>query len=1119
MNNDIPSLLASIVEIQQAAIRAIRLESDLHHAGLAQGYVLTSQALACLGRIVTGLDEKRPARAWTLTGPYGSGKSYFGLFLLNLLGKTQTDHATTMRALEQVDPVLAREVHEAQLDGSRGFFPIPVTGYRAPLQECLSEGLAHAVRYLKDEGIAAQSLVEAEPERSPETSRAILRRVSRLLQFVVDNGYRGIVLIIDELGKPLEFAAAHPEEADIYLLQELAEFANRSANSPVVVIGILHQAFERYAVFLDSVTQQEWAKVQGRFEDIPFQEPPLQQLHLLARAIVYQDEALRGMEIVLRDQAQLAVASGWCLPAVQEANFIELALSTYPLHPTTLVALPLVFRRLAQNERSIFAYLTSHEPNGFQEFLQQHETPAFVSLADLFDYVAANFQGRLYASGRGRVLAETLDRLNSTSLLTPLESALFKSVGLINWLGETSHLRATEEALMAALSGLDYREGEVRQALETLRQRSMLVYRRFNRSYVIWQGSDVDIEDRLQQAHRHLGGAFSPVEMLHKYLPPRPLVARRHSYGSGTARYFEVRYADKHTDRHDLLRQPDEASGIVVLCLPLTTAGEREFVDWAQSASLQSHGDVVIGVAHPVPRLTELLHELRALQWVYEHTPELRDDTVARQEWRARVSAVEALVQQYLDEAYGPHQLARPATCHWYHRGVDVSQNLGRNLTSFLSAVCDQIYHATPRVWNELLNRRALSSQAAAARRNLIQAMLTQPHHAALGIEGYPPERSMYESLLNAGGLHRRDSSGDWCFAPPSEPDRLRLIPLWQAMADYVFAPPVETRPVAELFRHLKAPPYGVTDGVLPVLLCAFYLVHQDEMTLYREGSLLPEPNIADWEVLLRRPDLFALGGCRLTGPRRAILDRFARNLGTEVAVMPVVRELLRQMKTLPEHAWRTQRLPDHALRVRLAMERARSPEQLLFGDLPGALDLPPFADQKSSSRRITLFFDRLNAALQALSEATPQVRAWARDELLTACGLPGGEAGWQQFLTLADTMADYTMHPKLLPMLQRAIGAPDAQSALDSVLAYVASRPLRTWTDADADRFPAQARAVGGLFEAEQYSSEDDALLTSDEQALSRSLASDLEDFLEPYYNEDQRAVRAALRRLLRRK
>ena len=83
-------------------------------------------------------------------------------------------------------------------------------------------------------------------------------------------------------------------------------------------------------------------------------------------------------------------------------------------------------------------------------------------------------------------------------------------------------------------------------------------------------------------------------------------------------------------------------------------------------------------------------------------------------------------------------------------------------------------------------------------------------------------------------------------------------------MAEYVFASPVETHSVEELFRRLKAPPYGVTDGVLPVLLCAFYLVHQDEMTLYREGSLLPEPGIADWEGSVRARGRW--GGRTVTG-------------------------------------------------------------------------------------------------------------------------------------------------------------------------------------------------------------------------------------------------------------
>jgi hypothetical protein len=87
------------------------------------------------------------------------------------------------------------------------------------------------------------------------------------------------------MGKPLEYAASHSDEVDVYLLQEIAEYANRSSDKPMVFIGILHQAFERYAAMLDQSTQREWAKVQGRFEDIAFQEPPTQQTRLLVNSL------------------------------------------------------------------------------------------------------------------------------------------------------------------------------------------------------------------------------------------------------------------------------------------------------------------------------------------------------------------------------------------------------------------------------------------------------------------------------------------------------------------------------------------------------------------------------------------------------------------------------------------------------------------------------------------------------------------------------------------------------------------------------------------------------------------------------------------------------------------
>ena len=68
-----------------------------------------------------------------------------------------------------------------------------------------------------------------------------------------------------------------------------------------------------------------------------------------------------------------------------------------------------------------------------------------------------------------------------------------------------------------------------------------------------------------------------------------------------------------------------------------------------------------------------------------------------------------------------------------------------------------------------------------------------------------------------------------------------------------------ESAPANVLFRELAQPPYGVMDGLHPLLLCAFMMAYSDEATLYREGTFIPEPGIA--EVLLRRPELFAVAG------------------------------------------------------------------------------------------------------------------------------------------------------------------------------------------------------------------------------------------------------------------
>ena len=164
---------------------------------------------------------------------------------------------------------------------------------------------------------------------------------------------------------------------------------------------------------------------------------------------------------------------------------------------------------------------------------------------------------------------------------------------------------------------------------------------------------------------------------------------------------------------------------------------------------------------------TDALHEaavaLECLQWVQDETPELLNDRVASREVRERLlDATHAFVSEW-ERLLRPRGAAEGGI--WYHQGEQVRLGSYRQLQVLVSHACEKAYPHTPRLLNELVNRRQLSSTAAAARRNLIQAMMEKASEPRLGIEGFPPELSMYVSLLESTGIHRCEET--WGFYPP----------------------------------------------------------------------------------------------------------------------------------------------------------------------------------------------------------------------------------------------------------------------------------------------------------------------------------------------------------------
>lgn len=272
--------LSQYFQIHRRYYRSVNLERDLGKASTVEGYVLTERSTATLERILPAFSKPHTHRAWTLTGVYGTGKSAFIHFLASLCTPQNTEvHRVAVtiaeRFLEPTSPIL-EAISALPAEGLMVAF---ATGQQEPLTWTLARALSQGAETFFPKNQRADKLlrqltdwkVEAETGDCQVTPKAILRAIKELV--VIAN--RPLLIIVDELGKNLEYAAQNQGITDLYLLQQLAELS-LSGENQVYFIGLLHQSFGGYGDRLSVTEQNEWNKIQGRFEDIPFTESPNQ---------------------------------------------------------------------------------------------------------------------------------------------------------------------------------------------------------------------------------------------------------------------------------------------------------------------------------------------------------------------------------------------------------------------------------------------------------------------------------------------------------------------------------------------------------------------------------------------------------------------------------------------------------------------------------------------------------------------------------------------------------------------------------------------------------------------------------------------------------------------------
>lgn len=1036
--------ISSLLQIHPRFMRSVHLERDIDDPRSSQAYILTPIARQALERITASFRSNSTQRAWRIAGDYGSGKTDFALALARV----------AKGAKSELPRDLGRFVSQTT------FQPAMATGDSEPL------GLT-VLRALN---------VPWEAKRCP-TTEEILSAVRAAVSKARKQKHAGLILILDELGKNLEYAARNPDFDDIFLLQRLAEEACRSGEKAFIVVAMLHQGVAAYAAGLDFASKREWDKVSGRFEEIVYAQPTEQVATLLAATLNVRVD--RMPEVIQKESqvAMRAALSAGLYGSVAAESLLNLSTKIFPLHPTVLPVLIRTMRKFGQNERSLFSFISSCEPMG----LQSHASRKLVDvghyrISNVFDYVRSNLLPTIAAGSAFTHWGIIEAVLASTPIETPEEGAVLKTIAMLSLL-DAPDLPSTEEAVMLAVGS---RRGATAKAIEKLRARGIIYERGTVRGLCLWPHTSVNLDESFAHALEVTSNRGDGIHELCGYLQSEPLVPRAYYAYTGTLRYADVHIFPA-SELDALFANLPTLNGRgadlnVYVALPFDTKQHNKAQKFLEENAAKLPEGTYISLGWTQSLAVKAMADLVAWKWVRDNVPQLSGDRYAREEVTRQIKLSEKNVR---DKLGGIDNLAvsngKSLTWHCCRANSPLTLATGRELLTFLGEECKRIYTDTPRILNELINRRYPSSAAVGARTKLVEAMTTSPDKPNLGLDitKRPPEMALYLSILQHGGFHVETKTG-WTFRVPKQrDDHCRLLPALDLITRTLQGKGIDVLiPLPDVFEALSLPPFGIREGLQPFIVAIYLATHHQQVALYEDGTYLHEVGGEAFLRLMKEPQYFHLQYCELDTVRAEVLN----NLMTQLQINPRdasktdILDLIRPLavfisREIPEYARKTHTLSATASTVRRALLDAREPVKLIFTTLPEACGLPPVGS--GGLKNPEIFAASLKTALHEIRTAYPNLIQRLSTSLTAAFKIDiAAPNARENIMDRAAQLGAAVTEPTLKAFAVRLSDKKlDHRNWVESIANLLARKSPERWTDKDEAEFNHQLELAAAKF------------------------------------------------------
>lgn len=739
-----------------------------------------------------------------------------------------------------------------------------------------------------------------------------------------------LVILVDEFGKLLEYAARTQPERELFFLQQLAEFVN-NPDYNILLVTALHQNFDTYAMGLSQAQRMEWSKVKGRFREITFNEPVEQLLFLAAEQLGSRAMLSVSKEVINRQIQLFADTKAFGV----NAGFAEqIAYKLYPLDLFAGSVLTLALQRYGQNERSLFSFLESSDFTGINQFSGQR-LGLFYNLANVYDYLQFNFYALLNSqfnpdfnawAGIKRAL-ERAETVFEHPILISQAQQVIKTAGLMN-------LFASQGAKLNPGFFSTYIETCIgfksHQVINALLEKRILLFREYNQRFVLFDGTDKDIKAELLHAGDQIGEITDVPTLLNRAFDFPPVFAKEYFYRTGTPRVFEFIISQ---EPKTSLMPKGNIDGYINLIFNDQLSQENLI-----KISKEQDEAVLYAQYRNAHTIKQLLYEIEKTKKAIDN---VKDDSVAKHELQNIQRHQESLLHHYIfDNLY-----AGKGDIVWIFNGRVTEIKSKRDFNIALSRICQAVYPSTPQFRNELVNRSKLTSQIFLAKKLLLHQLADHWGEEDLGFDRdkFPPEKTIYLSLIKRNGL-----------APdPQRPEKVvdkgNLDPsfhaLWDFCEDWLQRTKAGRMSVADLVYALGQKPFKLKQGLVDFWVPIFLFLRRDDFALFGEKGYIPTISGEILELMVRKPREFEIKAFDIDGVRLDIFNSYRQlvqlaepsRLDNKTFV-ETIRPFLTFYRLLPEYARNTSRLSNESLAVRNAIARATDPEKTFFDDLPASL-------------------------------------------------------------------------------------------------------------------------------------------------------------------------------------